>query len=247
MRIFGKLSVYLCFIVLEWTSAATPAVPPAPRMRLKGPGKHVDGVSHGPAKGELPSAETLNDRFNTLYASLQGNRDKPGLLVRNLVEFSLQQLEAYRGILSDTAAYANIRMRFANNTYQLLVDVVGNFKTGLRNTMHMLAKGENPADMKALKNGDPETTLQLKLLYADGCPAYRQERLMVTNERIRCVVDTRDALVERFLVAFPLVKRMADVIDAIHDGFTKNDVEAFQRVVHGAPWRIRIRDIDGTE
>ena len=231
MRVLSNLSMFLCLLALViGGSAADPRPPPPRAMKMKS-ATLPPGHEHTPVAE--PSVD-LSERFDSLARSLRENRDRPGDLLRNLVEFSLRQLDAYKAIKDGSASFTVIRMKYANNTPSLLLDVVANFKTGLKSLLQRMAKGEATREHRLLKDIDPENVLQLHQLYGASCATARYNRMMRSYENIRCAVDLREILVERFLAAFPLVKRMADVIDAIHDCFTKGDKAALPKALDGS-------------
>lgn len=175
-------------------------------------------------------AGQLNEIWDTLTGALRHNKEFPGKLVRDMVSLSLTQLDIYSFLRADAERAPLVKMKISNGTFNLLDDIVDNFKLGLRKLLDRLTKGET-AELEVLSKIDPEDILQLRQLYRAAPFCYRPEQVGITMERIRCYVDIRERLVARFAAAYPLVKRMASVISKVHRGFMEDRKSAAAEAV----------------
>ena len=205
------------------------------RLRLRGPADAP--VALHPAVYRGPSIASLEETRVRLMASMTSDSITPGHLVRALVEFAMAQVHVFRLKSVDSYESAHLAERFRVSTLVLTTNVIDQFKTGLRREMR------NPVDLgsqrqlgehlRALKAADPETTLGLRELFASDAPAHQHFCLHSTLERVRLTVDTQESLLLRYMAAFPLVKRMFEVIDAIDRSYGHGEWDPVLRAVHG--------------
>lgn len=223
----GCLSVIftlaLVFGVAVTSTDASAVGKARPRPRNE-PGYHMPPVDE-----EKTQADSLNSHWDYLIDKLSSNSDTPSQLVIDLVSLSLTQLDIYGFVKEKSTRTAMLKMKIANNTYVVLELVIDNFKKGLRALMSEMSKGELGELDRTIRDIDPEDILQLRKLYHSTCYGYDTLQIGKTFRSISCFVDIRRMLVERFLAAYPLVKRMAAVIENVHRGFMNNEPNAADR------------------
>ena len=217
------LTVALVFGVTIFCTDATVGEKARPRPR------NQLGYHTPPVGEEKTQADSLNSHWDELMEKLSSNRDTPSQLVIDLVSLSLTQLDIYGFVKEKSTRFAMLKMKIANNTYLILEIVVDNFKNGLRLLTSQLARGQGGDLLRTMMEFDPEDVLQLRMLYHSTCYGYDTHQFQITRGNITCFFEIRRLLVEKFISAYPLVKRMAAVIENVHRGFMNNEPNAADR------------------
>jgi hypothetical protein len=179
--------------------------------------------------------EQIDSDFSRTKAKLLANTDDPATLVDDLVSFSVVQLRAF-AVQPKSGALYMLREKIADFTIDLLFDVIKSFKTGLKSKLPKERWGELRTPEFCY---DPESVLCLRRLYGSIDDVRRSANPLfrsATRQAIDRKINMEHAeLVKQFMVAVPLVKRMADVIEAIRDvyalGFTNQS--SFEDAVDG--------------
>lgn len=240
--VFGLM--FLCaFVALSASPSA------GPKSIVKKPGAFIVNMKYKQAgetqlatlaaETEALLAPALTEQIDSAYsqtkAKLLANTDDPATLVDDLVFFSLIQLRAL-GVQAKSGALFMLREKIANATPDLLFDVIKNFKTGLKSKLPKERWGELRTPEFCY---DPESVLCLRRLYGSiddarrsANPLFRSATRQAIDRKINMMYAE---LVQKFMVAVPLVKRMTDVIEAIDNtykrGFT--DQSSFEDAVDG--------------
>ena len=182
------------------------------------------------------SAVDLINRWDQTAKRLRENTSEPAQLVKDLLELNMIQLEIYSHSMTGKPGAAPLRMKCANSTIGLLQGVMDNFKTALRKLKQKVTKGELEEE-EGISHFDPEVTLQLCKLYANGCYAYHQVELQKTMTRIDCHMCQWTLPIDEFLAAVPLVYRLSEAIQTIHSGFMHGNHKA----AHGFVEKYSVR------
>jgi hypothetical protein len=179
------------------------------------------------------TAGDLGDRllrtYDQLAAKVRGNENDPAELVNDIVSMSIAQLRLYgvAPILSRESLF-NLREMVSNGTPDFLTDVIRNFKSGLRKQMR--AEETYKIDIRTVPAAcyDPESVLCLQKLYGAGIAVSGGKAKLrdTVRHQIHDKVNTHAKILNRFLVAFPLLKRMADVIEGLEMEYRGLDRDA---------------------
>jgi len=189
----------------------------APRIRLAPRNVETDPMYIHSCAIEQP-AHVLESLWEDLGRRIKGNKEYPGQLVRDIVDLACVQRNLYAYSVAD-GARPDLKARFSNNIVSFLVEVVDNFKLGMKRFLGRLEEEEAGEITYRYRAVPARDLLSIDPLLAASEPkSFRSNRERVHGV-IREFVDIHAMIVERFVSAYPLLIHVAQKIETTNDVF----------------------------
>jgi hypothetical protein len=167
------------------------------------------------------SAETLEELWAFVTDRIRGNNKYPGQLVRDMVDLACIQRNLY-AYSDDGGKRADLKARFSDSMYPFLLEVVDNFKVGLRKLQEKITTAQYESlssHINALPPQEIKGYMALHELLKPGDAKENSIQRFRTHEAIRRFVDVRSLLIQRFIAAYPLLLHVTKSMQETHDVF----------------------------
>lgn len=182
-----------------------------------------------PLLADRTAARSLNETYSQLAASLTSESVAPGELVRSLLAFSVAQMDLFNAGLGETPELAAVRERFADGTLAVLEAATEGFKARTRQILASVSREELTDEVRAMRRANTEPTLNLGALVAATPGDEQHARLAASFEAVRAAVDTQPSPLTAYMTAYPMVKRLGDLVDDIRLAIASGEMRVVLR------------------
>jgi hypothetical protein len=188
-------------------------------------------------QASVDSVKAVNARKLLVQINIETRMaESPRGIVYGLLKYALVLASIFKDIHRGEVKPMEVRESAANSLPEFLIDVVWNFKNRLQDTFPLRSAVDETLQQAVRVHlvPDPEKVLCLRSLLSKDCTP---QCYMNTASDICARFSCAKGIIQEFIVAYRLVKRLSDVIYAIYLNYTGVDgmfQEAFDEAIRGA-------------